>query len=176
MADALFPDNTVLCNFAAVHRLTLLQDFLRGRGRWVEAIAAEANRSTQLLPDLAGVARWMGEPIEITEESDIARVEVIRRDVFGGASTDPLKHLGEAQTCFLLKEKPQWRGACWVSDDVDALTFARRQGLVVRETIDVVMVIIQDGDLSVQEGWELMQEMIDHDRGLRMPGRPDELR
>ncbi|KUG53398.1 hypothetical protein AVL62_00945 [Serinicoccus chungangensis] len=176
MVSALFPDNTVLCNFAAVHRLALLEGFFRGRGRWVEAIAAEAQRSSQQLPDLADVAAWMGEAIEISDERDSARVEIIRRDVFGGASTDPLKHLGEAQTCFLLKEKSEWRDSWWVSDDVDALIFARQQGLVVRETIDVVMAVIQDGDLSPQQGWDLMQDMVDHDRRLRMPRRPEDLR
>jgi hypothetical protein len=29
-----FPDNTVLCNFAAVDGLALLEQILRGRGRW----------------------------------------------------------------------------------------------------------------------------------------------
>ena len=36
MVQGLFPDNTVLCNFAAVERLDLLRDWLRGRGRWTE--------------------------------------------------------------------------------------------------------------------------------------------
>ena len=36
-----FPDTTVLRNFAAVDRMQLLEDLLRGRGRWAEAIAAE---------------------------------------------------------------------------------------------------------------------------------------
>jgi len=35
----LFPDNTVLCNFAAVDRLDLLQAVLNGRGRWTPTVA-----------------------------------------------------------------------------------------------------------------------------------------
>lgn len=42
MTDHLFPDNTVLCNFAAVNRLDLLKSVLSGRGRWTEAVAYEA--------------------------------------------------------------------------------------------------------------------------------------
>lgn len=38
MADPVFPDNTVLCNFAAIERLDLLIGWLRGRGRWTEAV------------------------------------------------------------------------------------------------------------------------------------------
>lgn len=47
-----FPDNTVLCNFAAVSRLDLLERILLGRGRWSEAVAYEAGRSSAYLPDL----------------------------------------------------------------------------------------------------------------------------
>ncbi|GAA2490405.1 hypothetical protein GCM10010406_28160 [Streptomyces thermolineatus] len=39
-----FPDNTVLCNFAAVDRLPLLEKVLDGRGRWTQAVAHEARR------------------------------------------------------------------------------------------------------------------------------------
>lgn len=41
---AVFPDNTVLCNFAAVDQLSLLRNWLLDRGRWSEAVAAEASR------------------------------------------------------------------------------------------------------------------------------------
>ncbi|MGH3277686.1 MAG: hypothetical protein ACRDNW_00920 [Trebonia sp.] len=41
MTEHLFPDNTVLCNFAAVNRLDLLKSVLGGRGRWTEAVAYE---------------------------------------------------------------------------------------------------------------------------------------
>jgi hypothetical protein len=40
-----FPDNTVLCNFAAVNELPLLRKILDERGRWVDAVADEARRS-----------------------------------------------------------------------------------------------------------------------------------
>jgi hypothetical protein len=94
----LFPDNTVLCNFASVDRLGLLRTVLNGRGRWTSAVAYEASRSAQFMPALNGIAAdgWLSEPIEITSEKDIQRVIQIRRVVFGGADNEPLKHLGEA--------------------------------------------------------------------------------
>ena len=52
MTEHLFPDNTVLCNFAAVNRLDLLRSVLGGRGRWTEAVAYEASRSAAKLPPL----------------------------------------------------------------------------------------------------------------------------
>lgn len=171
MAVPVLPDNTVLCNFAAVRRLDLLEGFLRGRGRWTEAVAFEAEKSSDHgLPDLAGIAHygWLGEPIEIDDDGR-GRVEHLRRDVFGGTSEKPMKHLGEAQTCYLLKEVPAWQGSWWVSDDRDALDYARKQGFTTLETIDIVSHLVADGDLTAQAAWDLMHDMADHDRALRLP-------
>ena len=86
MTEFLFPDNTVLCNFAAVDRLDLLRAVLDGRGRWTAAVAYEASQSANVLPALHRLASdgWLGEAIEITDESDIKQVSRIRRAVFGG--------------------------------------------------------------------------------------------
>ena len=67
MAENLFPDNTVLCNFAAVDRLDLLKSVLGGRGRWTEAVAYEASRSAAKLPPLLRLPLegWLDDPIEI---------------------------------------------------------------------------------------------------------------
>lgn len=114
LAAAVFPDSTVLCNFAAVHRLDLLEGFLRGRGRWTEAVAYEASRSARSIPDLAGLISrgCLGEPVEIAGE-DVQRVEHLRRDVFGGRAQEPLKHLGESQTCFFVEPRSDL-GGCLV--------------------------------------------------------------
>src|SRR5713226_8544369 len=104
MTEFLFPDNTVLCNFAAVERLDLLESVLGGRGRWTEAVAYEASRSARVLPALGGLVAgcWLGEAIEISDEPDVLQINQIRRAVFGGTDDKPLKHLGEAQTCFVI--------------------------------------------------------------------------
>lgn len=169
-----FPDNTVLCNFAAVHRLDLLEALLRGRGRWTEAVAAEAAASSRYLPTLADIATagWLGEPIEIVEVGDVDR---IRRNAFGGAAAQPRQHLGEAQTCWLLSTVEQWRGSWWISDDRDALDYARFRGIITKETVDLVAHLVADGDISSQGGFKLLQEMADADRSLRMPASVREL-
>src|SRR5699024_9731626 len=104
VADAVFPDNTVLCNFAALGRLDLLEGFLRGRGRWTDAVAYEAERSGKYAyPKLATVAEagWLHEPVEVVGDDANDHVEHLRRDVFGGDPDVPTMHLGEAQTCYL---------------------------------------------------------------------------
>ena len=99
MSTFLFPDNTVLCNFAAVERLDLLQAVLNGRGRWTAAVAYETSKSTRFLPALTSLATggWLEEPIEITADADVQHVNRVRRAVFGGTDDEPLKHLGEAR-------------------------------------------------------------------------------
>ncbi|MFF3003247.1 hypothetical protein ACFVTF_10605 [Kitasatospora sp. NPDC057940] len=79
-----FPDNTVLCNFASVSRLDILENVLSGRGRWTEAVAYEAKRSSRYLPalDPPDVSRWLGDPIEV---DDPEAVERIRQGVFFGS-------------------------------------------------------------------------------------------
>jgi hypothetical protein len=140
MIEFLFPDNTVLCNFASVNRLDLLNLVLDGRGRWTEAVAYEASRSGRVLRDLGQLAadQWLGEPIEIDDESEIQQINAIRRAVFGGTDDEPLKHLGEAQTCFVILKWSEFAGSWWISDDREALRYARLQGITTRETIDLV--------------------------------------
>jgi predicted nucleic acid-binding protein len=172
-----FPDNTVLCNFAAVERLDLLEAVFVGHGRWTEAVADEARRSTAYLPALAVLTRenWLGEPIEIDDEEDVARIERIRRAVFGGKEERPRQHLGEAQTCYLIKNRPEFAGSHWVSDDKDALRYARRQGLVTLETVDLVRQLVADEQLTLTDGFTLLSDMRANHRKLRFPASAAEL-
>ena len=178
MTEFLFPDNTVLCNFAAVHRLDLLRSILNGRGRWTEAIAYEATRSANVLPALNSLTTDvpLGEPIEINDESDIQQVERIRRVVFGGRDARPLKHLGEAQTCFIIINWDEFAGSWWISDDKEALRYARFQKITTRETIDLVRIAVSNGDIEAHEGVELMRQMDERGRKLKLPTSDADLR
>ncbi|WP_125616629.1 hypothetical protein [Specibacter cremeus] len=120
--------------------------------------------------------QWLGEPIQIANPTDIAGVERLRRVVFGGGPDEPLKHLGESQTCYLLLNDAQWAGSEWVTDDGDALDYARFKGITTRETIDIIKSVIADGDLTADQGFDLMRQMTQvHGRSLRMPERAAEL-
>jgi len=178
MTEYLFPDNTVLCNFAAVNRLDLMKSVLNGRGRWTEAVAYEASRSASKLPALSGLPTegWLDEPIEITSESDVRTINQIRRAVFGGTDDEPLKHLGEAQTCYLIKNWAEFAGSWWISDDGDAVRYAKLQGITTRETIDLMNMAVADGETSARDAFDLMQRMADAGRYLRLPKSAEELR
>jgi hypothetical protein len=172
-----FPDTTVLCNFAAVRRLDLLQSVLLGNGRWTEAVAYEVERSSRIYHDLATIGRdgWLGEPIEIVDPADAAQVERIRRAVFGGTELQPLQHLGEAQTCHILQRWAAFAGSWWVSDDHEALRYARFQGLRTRDTADLVGIAVDSGDAGRNGGFALLKEMSGQGRHLRLPRTADEL-
>lgn len=178
MSYAVFPDNTVLCNFAAVDRIDLLDGWLRGRGRWTEAVAREARASSRHLPGLVTVVdgSLLGEAIEIDDPVVISRVQRVRRVVFGGGDDNPLQHLGEAETCVLIAEVPEFAGSWWVTDDHDAYDYARGRQLTTRCTRDVLTEIVVDGDLAAEAAFALMVEMESHDRHLmHMPKSPHEL-
>lgn len=175
MPQSLFPDNTVLCNFAAVGRLDLLRDWLRGRGRWTEAVAFEARRSAAVLPALSSVIDegWLGAPIAVAWEADVDRT---RRVVFGGRRHEPLKHLGEAETCVLIQRDVAFRDSWWLSDDHDAVEYARGRGIVTHRTLDIFRFLVADGDITADHAYDLMRGMHLVGRELDFPSSSEDLR
>ena len=178
MTTGVFCDNTVLCNFAAVGRVDLLASILRGRGRWTEAVAAEAEMSRGYLPDLAQLidGRWLGEPIEVARtDAEAIRIECIRRAVFGGLPEQPTKHLGEAETTYLIKNRADFRDAWWVTDDRAAVDYGRAQGMITKETIDLMGDAVAMSDLMADKAFALLLRMDDLGRRLRLPARARDL-
>lgn len=176
MSAAIFPDNTVLCNFAAVGRLDLLEGWLRGRGRWCDAVAHEALMSTRVWPALATVFAdgWLGEPIEVDEQA-AGEIERLRRVALGGDLGRPTQHLGEAQACWVIREVAEYAGAWWVSDDRDALEYARAKGIQTYRTADVMGAIVADGDLTAVQAHRLLLDMTAADRAVWVPATPRDL-
>lgn len=172
MTEFLFPDNTVLCNFAAVDRLDLLRSVLIDRGRWTEAVEYEATRSASYVPALKGLFTdcWLGEAIEVSSEPDTQKIERIRRAVFGGTDDQPLKHLGEAQTCYVITNWAAFAGSWWISDDQESLRYARAQGITTGETADLVSIAVVNGDIGGRDGFALLRQMVDLGRRPRLPG------
>jgi hypothetical protein len=171
VTEFLFPDNTVLCNFAAVERIDLLKLVLGGRGRWTEAVEYEANRSAYHLPALTDLLSdgWLREPIEISSDLESQAIERIRRAVFGGNESRPLRHLGEAQTCFVILNRAAFAGSWWISDDRESLRYARGRGITTRETIDLVKALVVAGHVEAEEAFTLMRQMSAKGRRLHLP-------
>ncbi|WP_406013448.1 hypothetical protein OG520_14525 [Streptomyces sp. NBC_00984] len=173
-----FPDNTVLCNFAAVDRLALLEKVLDGRGRWTQAVAAEAEQSTRYWPKLRQVADdgWLGEPIEIDDPAETALVDRLRRVVFAGSPSRPLQHLGEAETLVVIERRAELSTSVWITDDGEAGHYARRKGIRVKDTVDLMREAVVDNLIMAREGHRLLIAMMDADRHLRgVPQRAEDL-
>jgi hypothetical protein len=173
-----FPDNTVLCNFAAVSRLPLLEKVLDGRGRWTQAVAYEAHRSARYLPPLHTIAEggWLGDPVEITDHAELTEVERIRRAVFGGTVSAPTRHLGEAESCVLITRRPEFRDSLWITDDRSAATYARRRSITTWQTFDVMRACTAASLVTPEEGHRLLHAMTASGRHLhRISQHPDDL-
>ena len=162
-------DNTVLCNFAAVRRMDLLEVALAGRGRVTEAVHDEMVASAALLPGLRAAvnAPWLGTPVEVVEGR--ANVQRLRRDIFGGVTRCSLQHLGEAESCHLLMTHPDFEGGWWASDDGDSLDYAQDEGITTRETMNLMAEAARAGAITPEQGIDLMRRMIDENRHPRQP-------
>lgn len=173
-----FPDNTVLCNFAAVDRLPLLEKVLDGRGRWTQAVAYEASRSSAHHPGLRSISAdgWLGEPIEIDCAAELAEVDRIRRAVFAGSASEPTRHLGEAETCVLITMRSEFRDSVWITDDRSAATYTRRRGINTKETFDLMNEAVVDGLVTSEDGHSLLAAMVAAGRHLhRLSRHPRDL-
>ncbi|MBR8642629.1 hypothetical protein KEF29_33315 [Streptomyces tuirus] len=178
MSEFLFPDNTVLCNFAAVDRLDILRAALDGRGRWTAAVANEAQNSARWIPALSSLERhgWLGEAIRITTAEDIEKIFDERSAVFGGNPERLLQHLGEAETLYIIKNWDDFSGSWWISDDRESLRYAQRQGITTAETVDMVRLAVGDGHIAAQDGFDLMKQMWDVNRRPRLPDSVTDLK
>lgn len=177
MRDILFPDNTVLCNFAAVERLDLLRAVLDGRGKWTAAVAREARKSAEKLPALHDLRQqgWLGEAIRVTAPDDRESVGHLRTAVFGGQADRNLQHLGEAETCHIIQHWPQFAGAWWISDDKSALEYAIRQGIMTAETLGIMQLAVKAGFVTAEDGFAMMHKMHQLERYPRLPGSVTDL-
>lgn len=175
---SLFPDNTVLCNFGTVGRLDLLRKVLDGCGRWTEAVAEEARRSAAYVRDLSRLRAegWLGEPIELCTDAEIALADRLRRAVFGGLPTEPLRHLGEAETLALVQTRQEFAGAVWITDDRDAGEYATARGIPVKNTVTLMREAAVSGQIDYTEGHRLLLAMVAGGRHLRdVPERAERL-
>lgn len=169
MGAALFPDMTVIVNFAAINELDLLGRYLHDDGRIVEAVRHEIVRSAERVPNLMrlDLDAWFGDAISFDSDADIAAIDGLRIGAFGGSSAEPLKHLCESQTVHAVTTRSAFADATWITDDRDAYTYARSRTIVTRDTLDVFEVLVANSELAPDRAYTLSMDMLDAGRSLR---------
>ncbi len=157
MSTFWFPDTSVLCNFGAVDRLDLVKRDLTERGRWTAAVEYEVGNSVNWVPALRVLVdeAWLRDAVEPTED-EAKTVERIRVAEFGGTTTMPTQHLGEAETCHVIRSRAEFRGSVWITDDVAAFSHGRRLGITTWSTRTMVEHLIADGDINERAGFDLL--------------------
>jgi len=72
-------------------------------------------------------------------------------------------------TCYVIMHWKQFAGAWWISDDREALRYARFQGITTRETFDLLSEAVVNGDIRADDGLALMKEMAAAGRNVKRP-------
>lgn len=171
----LFPDNSVIVCFARADELDVLQQYLRGKGRVVEAVSKEIADSTGYVPHLNGLDQraWFGEPIVLDRTDDIRAVEGIRVAVFGGSKARPREHLGESQTLHLLQTDGAYSESAWLTEDREAYRFAQLRHITTRDTFGILCDMVGYLDMSIDRAYEVSQHILDAGEPmLREPNSP----
>jgi predicted nucleic acid-binding protein len=165
-----FPDTTVLVNFALINRMDLLGKLLRDRGRWCLTVSQECESASRvegrlellLAKELLGVP-W--EPLTAEEHIDIRDL----RDLMARPGDNSRAHLGEAETIVLMESRTV--GAIFVTDDADAARQARYRGLTVVDTWDLIRLAVRQTMVDVDTAFGYALSLHDLSRAV-----PHELR
>jgi predicted nucleic acid-binding protein len=165
-------DACSIMNFAAVNRMPLFETAMRGRGRWTQAVEGEIRRYANTLEfqHLSALlrGRWLGEAIELDSDADRVAVEDVRA-ALGGVPSEPLRHLGEAETIRAIESRPDLRGAIFLTDDGDARYLATHRGITVKNTRWLVADAHSMGDILCPEPYQILKMMWEANRPIVLP-------
>src|SRR5271154_6635774 len=159
----MFPDNTVLINFAIINRMDLLERLAKGNGRWCATVAAECAESGTRpeLAALGGAQRIFGDPLfpDGAEHQDV----LVLRDQLAGPGDRPTQHLGEAETLAIILRRQL--PCFFVTDDRGAARLATQKGVQVVGTWHLLKVAHRADMLDADTLWGYVQTLRAHSRG-----------
>lgn len=163
MPVLMFPDNTVLINFAIIKRMDLLERLANGNGQWCATVAIECSESGRR-PELAALSRAneiFGEPLypDAAEHQD-AR---LLRDQLASPGDSPTKHLGEAETIAIITRR-QLR-CIFASDDGDAGRLAGQSGISIVTTWHLLKVARRQTWIDADTLWGYVLTLEAAERG-----------
>jgi predicted nucleic acid-binding protein len=163
MGVLLFPDNTVLINFAIISRMDLLERLANGNGRWCATVASECEASARqpglgALTDAEAIfgAPWYPEGAEYLDT-------YILREELSSPGDSPRKHLGEAETLAIMLRRHV--NGFFVTDDRDAIRLASRNGVTVVTTWRLLLAASRQAWVDADTLWGYVQTLRRSKRG-----------
>lgn len=163
MAVLLFPDNTVLINFAIISRMDLLERLANGNGAWCATVSQECAASAKHpgLDALSHTAAIFGEPW-FPDPAEHLDIQILRREL-ASPGDSPRKHLGEAETLAIMMRR-QVTGF-FVTDDRDAQRLAAKHGVAVVSTWPLLLMAHRKGWVDDDTLWGYVQTLGTNKRG-----------
>jgi predicted nucleic acid-binding protein len=160
----LFPDNTILVNFALTSRMRLLETLLAGHGQWTVTIASECSRSSEIpgLEELVLAQGFLGVPILPTQAERVTTQAI--RALLAGLNDKPTDHLGEAESFAVISSRAF--NAIFVTDDVAAARLARTLSLKTLSTAEVFRLAVHSKNLPADDAWNDLEHLRRSDRVL----------
>lgn len=164
VATFLFPDNTVLINFAMINRMDLLERLANGNGRWCATVAGECARSAGVtgLEALDNARGIFGAPLYPETLAERIDVQTFRREL-AQPGDHAWQHLGEAETLAIMTRRAI--DGFLVTDDQDARRLARRHQVTVISTWDLLRVAVKHSFLDRPTLWGYLQTLRANRRG-----------
>lgn len=163
-----FPDTTVLVNFALVDRMDLLQALVGQNGCWCASVADECKRQARSmdLPQMLRSDSIFGDPMRMVTRAEYIDYKV-NRDWFASVSSDlHAGHEGEAETLAIIVHNKQL--SLFVTDDtsvpVRVKDLSLDQLVNVCTTWDLLRVALWRGLVSGSEFWEYRRALLDAKR------------
>ena len=163
MTALMFPDNTVLINFAIINRMDLLEKLANRNGRWCATVATECAESGRL-PELAaldGAGEIFGEPL-FPDEAEHQDVRVLREQLAGPGDL-PTQHLGEAETIAIVVRR-QLR-CFFVTDDRGAARLAAQNNIPVADTWSLLKLVYRATWVDADALWGYVLTLGRRERG-----------
>ncbi|WP_072816102.1 hypothetical protein [Rhodococcus zopfii] len=132
MAILLFPDNTVLINFALISRMDLLERLTGGNSAWCATVAQECRTSATYdgLAALGEAPRIFGAPL-FPDTAELQDTRVLREELANPGESQTM-HLGEAETLAIMLRRRV--DGLFVTDDREAQRLATTNGVRVATT------------------------------------------
>jgi predicted nucleic acid-binding protein len=157
MGVLLFPDNTVLVNFALISRMDLLSRLANGNGRWCATVASECNASSSVpgLAELVEAESIFGAPW-YPEGAEYVDTLALRQELASPGDA-ARKHLGEAETLAIMVRRNVH--GFFVTDDADATRLASRNGVSVVSTWRLLLVAGRLGWVDRDTLWGYVQTL-----------------